>query len=381
MNGSGKMTNSGLQMSRRIRRTPFTDKAECHGVSGFTVVNHTLLPKGYQKTVEEDYWHLREHVQIWDVACQRQVEIAGPDAAKLTQMLTPRDLRSLKVGQCFYVPIIDDNAGMINDPVLLKLTNTKFWLSVADSDLLLWAKGLAVGFGLDVEIFEPDVSPLAVQGPKAEALMTDIFGNQILDIPFFGFKAIPMFGNDQVIARSGYSKQGGFEIYLHGSHFGNELWDLIWKAGEPYNIWPGSPNLIERIEGGLMSYGNEFNIFNNPLECGFEHLCCFTDEVSYIGKDALKKISLSGPVKKICGIKFGGPKTSACTVPYKVFSESMELIGEITSAIYSPRLATNVGLGMLKFNYTGIGQAVLVSTSPGKYLSGAVSKLPFDERS
>ena len=381
MNSSGKMTNSGLQMSRRIRRTPFTDKAESHGVSGFTVVNHTLLPKGYQKTIEEDYWHLREHVQIWDVACQRQVEIVGPDAAKLIQMLTPRDLRSLRVGQCFYVPIIDDNAGMINDPVLLKLANTKFWLSVADSDLLLWAKGLAVGFGLDVEIFEPDVSPLAVQGPKAEALMTDIFGNQILDIPFFGFKAIPMFGNDQVIARSGYSKQGGFEIYLHGSHFGNELWDLIWKAGQSHNIWPGSPNLIERIEGGLMSYGNEFNISNNPLECGFEHLCCFTDEISYIGKDALKKILLSGPAKKICGIKFGGPKTSACTVPYKVFSESMEIIGEITSAIYSPRLATNVGLGMLKSKYTEIGQAVLVSTSPGKYLDGAVSKLPFDEGS
>ena len=375
------MTNNGLQMSRRIRRTPFTDKAESHGVSGFTVVNHTLLPKSYQKTVEEDYWHLREHVQIWDVACQRQVEIAGPDAAELTQMLTPRDLRSLKVGQCFYVPIIDDNAGMINDPVLLKLDNNKFSLSIADSDLLLWVKGLAVGLNLDVDIFEPDVSPLAVQGPKAEALMTDIFGDQILDIPFFSFKAIPIFGKDQVIARSGYSKQGGFEIYLQGSHFGNELWDLIWKAGKPYNICPGSPNLIERIEGGLMSYGNEFNRSNNPLECGFEHLCCFTDEINYIGKDALKKILADGPVRKICGIKFGGPETSACTVPYKVFSESAELIGEITSAIYSPRLATNVGLGMLKSKYTEVDQAVLVSTSPGKYLGGVVSKLPFDEGS
>ena len=375
------MTNSGLQMSRRIRRTPFTDKAEAHGASGFTVVNHTLLPKSYQKTVEEDYWHLREHVQIWDVACQRQVEISGPDAAKFTQMLTPRDLRSLEVGQCFYVPIIDDNAGMINDPVLLKLAKNRFWLSIADSDVLLWARGLAVGLGVDVDIFEPDVSPLAVQGPKAEALMTDIFGEQIFDVPFFGFTVIPMFGKNQIIARSGYSKQGGFEIYLHGSHFGNELWDLIWKAGEPYNILPGSPNLIERIEGGLMSYGNEFNRFNNPLECGFEHLCCFADEINYIGKDALKKILLSGPVRKICGVKFDGPKTSACTVPYKVFSKSMELIGEITSAIYSPRLATNIGLGMLKSNYTKIGQTVLVSTSAGKYLNGAVSNLPFDKRS
>jgi len=373
------MTESGLQMSRRIRRTPFTDKVESHGVSGFTVVNHTLLPKGYQKTVEEDYWHLREHVQIWDVACQRQVEIMGPDAATLVQMLTPRDLRNLRIGQCYYVPIIDDDAGMINDPVLLKLDDTKFWLSIADSDVLLWAKGLSFGLGLDVNILEPDVSPLAVQGPKAEALMSDIFGDQILDIPFFGFKFISIFGTDQVVARSGYSKQGGFEIYLRGSHFGNELWDLVWNAGRPYNICPGSPNLIERIEGGLMSYGNEFNRSNNPLECGFEHLCCYDDEINYIGKSALKKISCNGPEKRICGIKFDGTKTVACTTPYKVFSESTELIGQITSAIYSPRLETNVGLGMIKSSYTDIGQPVLVSTSPGKYLGGVVSKLPFDK--
>lgn len=374
------MTESGLQMSRRIRRTPFTDKAESHGVSGFTVVNHTLLPKGYKKTVEEDYWHLREHVQIWDVACQRQVEIVGTDAPRLVQMLTPRDLRKLRVGQCYYVPIIDDNAGMINDPVLLKLDDTKFWLSIADSDVLLWARGLAVGLGLDVDILEPDVSPLAVQGPKAETLISDIFGEQILDIPFFGFKIIPIFGTDQVIARSGYSKQGGFEIYMRGSHFGNELWDLVWNAGQAYNISPGSPNLIERVEGGLMSYGNEFNRDNNPLECGFEHLCCLADQINYVGKDALKKISKNGPVRRICGIKFEGPETGACTVPYKVFSKSSKLIGEITSAIYSPRLKTNVGLGMLGSNYTDIGSSVLVSTYPGQYLNGVVSKIPFEEQ-
>ena len=374
------MTESGLQMSRRIRRTPFTDKVESHGVSGFTVVNHTLLPKGYQKTVEEDYWHLREHVQIWDVACQRQVEIVGTDAPTLIQMLTPRDLRNLRVGQCYYVPIIDDNAGMINDPVLLKLDDTKFWLSIADSDVLLWARGLAVGLGLDVDVLEPDVSPLAIQGPKAEALISDLFGKQILDIPFFGFKNISIFGTNQVIARSGFSKQGGFEIYLRGSHFGDELWDLIWNAGQSYNICPGSPNLIERIEGGMMSYGNEFNRDNNPLECGLGHLCCFADEINYVGKAALKKISKNGPVRKICGIKFEGPKTTACTVPYKVFSESSEFIGEITSAIYSPRLKTNVAIGMLGSNYTNIGNSVLVSTYPGQYLNGMVSKLPFDER-
>jgi len=179
------MGGSGLNMSRRIRRTPYTDKVEGCGVSGFTVVNHMLLPKLFNKTVEEDYWHLRENVQIWDVSCQRQVEIIGPDAEKLVQIMTPRYIGNMKIGQCLYIPLLDENAGMINDPVLLKLEHNHFWLSIADSDVLLWTKGLAYGFNYNVKILEPDVYPLAIQGPKAEALMASIFGDKVKEIKIF----------------------------------------------------------------------------------------------------------------------------------------------------------------------------------------------------
>ncbi len=191
------------------------------------------------------------------------------DAARLVQMMTPRDLRKARFGQGLYVPLIDDNAGMLNDPVLQKRGDDHFWLSIADSDILLWAKGLAYGMRLDVEINEPDVSPLAIQGPKAVDLMADLFGERIRVLPHFGFAMFDVLGTQQLIARSGYSKQGGYEIYLQGGQLGSDLWDMIWDAGQAYNITPGCPNLIERIEGGLLSYGNEFTCENNPLECGF----------------------------------------------------------------------------------------------------------------
>ncbi|MBT6415298.1 MAG: dimethylsulfoniopropionate demethylase [Candidatus Puniceispirillum sp.] len=371
------MAQSGLNMSRRIRRTPFTDKVEEHGVRGFSVVNHMLLPKAFTPSVEDDYWHLREHVQIWDVAVQRQVQITGPDAARLVQLMTPRDVRSAKVGQCLYVPMIDENAGMLNDPVLIKLADDKFWLSIADSDVLFWAKGLALGLRLNVTIEEPDVSPLAIQGPKAAPLMVELFGDAIHDLGYFQFGMFDVLGTQQLIARSGYSKQGGFEIYLQGGHLGSDLWDMIWQAGQAYNITPGCPNLIERIEGGLMSYGNEFTRDNNPLECGFESLCYFGDEIDYIGKDALHDIAKQGPNKVLRGVKFGGGKAPPCGKPFPVTTHNGVQLGQVTSGIYSPRLECNVGMSMIAKGYWDFGTELLVHTPDGIAREGTIESLPF----
>lgn len=371
------MSESGLNMSRRIRRTPYTDRVEAHGVRGFSVVNHTLLPKAFAASVEEDYWHLREHVQIWDVACQRQVEVKGPDAARLVQMMTPRDLRKVSFGQGLYVPLIDDNAGMLNDPVLQKLGNDHFWLSIADSDILLWSKGLAYGMRLDAEINEPDVSPLAVQGPKAVDLMADLFGERIRALPYFGFAMFDVLGTQQLIARSGYSKQGGYEIYLQGGHLGSDLWDIIWDAGQAYNITPGCPNLIERIEGGLLSYGNEFTRENNPLECGFGPFCYLGDDIDYIGKSALLKIAANGPAQRICGIRFFGGKAPPCGKPFPVTTTDGTQVGQITSGIFSPRLDCNVGLSMILRSHWDVGTSLVVHTPDGVARDAIVSALPF----
>jgi dimethylsulfoniopropionate demethylase len=368
--------SDGLNMSRRIRRTPYTDRVETAGVRGFSVVNHMLLPKAFKPTVEQDYWHLREHVQLWDVSCQRQVEIAGPDAAKLVQWMTPRDISSAAVGHCLYVPIVDEIGGLINDPVLLKLANDRFWLSIADSDVLLYAKGLAIGAGLDVYICEPDVSPLAIQGPKAEDLLADIFGEDIRKIGFFKFDIFDFHGTKQLIARSGYSRQGGFEIYLDDCALGSALWDCIWDAGQPYNITPGCPNLIERIEGGLFSYGNEMTQENNPMEIGLEKYCTLDGSVEFIGLKALEKIASEGVAREMRGIIFDGTPCPTCSTPWPVMVGDQQ-VGQITSAIWSPRLNQNVGLSMIERKYWGNGQAVTISCTDNTFRNGTVTTLPF----
>jgi len=360
-----------LAVSRRLRSTPYTPRIEALGVSDYSVVNHTVLPKGFGRSVEDDYWHLREHVQLWDVSCQRQVDIQGEDAAKLVQLMTPRDLRSAKVGQCLYAPLIDQQAGMLNDPVILKLASNHFWLSIADSDVLLWAKGLATGYNLNVSLVEPDVSPLAVQGPKADALMARVFGDAIHDIAFFRFKTLDFKQRPLVIARSGYSKQGGFEIYLDDSSLGLELWDALWQAGEDLDVAPGSPNLIERVEAGLLSYGNEFTNANNPIECGLEEYCCFDNDLSYIGKEALFQIRTVGPRQRIRRIHFDGDKCPPCASIWSL-SANDETVGFVSTAIWSPRLQCNISLGMLCEGFWEAGQQVLVHCADGTARDGEV---------
>jgi dimethylsulfoniopropionate demethylase len=373
------MSTSGLNMSRRIRRTPFTDRVEQHGVRGFSVVNHMLLPKAFAPSVEEDYWHMREHVQIWDVSCQRQVEIQGPDAARLVQWMTPRDISKARVGQCLYVPLIDDKAGMVNDPVLLKLALDHFWLSIADSDVLLWAKGLALGAALKVSVREPDVSPLSVQGPKAEDLMAKLFGEHIRGIRFFHFDYVDFQGTRQLVERGGYSKQGGFEIYLHDSALGSALWDAVWEAGQEFNITPGCPNLIERIEGGLLSYGNEFTLENNPLECGLGKFCSVDSGLEYLGREALQAIAAQGHAREIRGVQFDGGPCPPCGKPWPVHAGDAQgpQIGRITSAAWSPRLQRNVGLSMIEKAYWNPGQTVTVCSADGLHRPGVVCALPF----
>ncbi len=364
-----------LAVSRRQRSTPYTPRVEALGVSDYSIVNHTVLPKGFGRSIEEDYWHLREHVQLWDVSCQRQVELKGPDAGHLAQLMTPRDLRKARAGQCLYAPLIDQQAGMLNDPVILKHNDHHFWLSIADSDVLLWAKGLALGYGHNVELREPDVSPLAVQGPKADALMEAVFGSAVHDIRFFNFAWLDFRGHPMLVARSGYSKQGGFEIYLDNSALGLDLWDALWEAGQPFAVAPGCPNLIERVEGGLLSYGNEFNNENNPIECDMDKYCSTDPDLEFIGKDALAEIRAQGPARSIRGVVFDGDKCPPCANTWRLTVDD-QYAGYLSTAVWSPRLKSNIALGMLEKNYRDAGNVVIVECSDGTLREGVVSILP-----
>ena len=368
------MKNFPIVKSRRLRSTPYTSRIERQGVTAYTVYNHMLLPAAFG-SLEDSYHHLKEHVQIWDVAGERQVEISGKDSAKLVQLMTCRDLSKSKDGRCYYCPILDDEAGIINDPVVLRLNENRWWISIADSDVILFAKGLAIGNKFDVKIIEPNVDIMAVQGPKSFKLMEKVFGDKITKLKFFGFDYFDFQGTKHLIAQSGWSKQGGYEIYVENTKSGLDLYDHLFDIGKEFNVKPGCPNLIERIESGLLSYGNDFDNNDNPLECGFDQYVSLDSEINFLGKEELKKIKLDGIKKKLMGIKFDAKEISL-SGSLDLKDEDGNIIGELRSACYSPHFGKVIGIAMMKKSYWEVSQSVKAEIN-GNICNGNVCDLPF----
>jgi len=352
-----------LSISRRTRSTPYTNRITAAGVKAYTVYNHMLLATVFDNIVE-DYHHLKKHVQVWDIACERQIEVRGTDAARLIQMLTPRDMRAMTPGRCYYTPMVDETGGMLNDPVTIKLDDDRFWVSIADSDLLFWIKGIAYGLRLEVDVREADIWPLAVQGPKADDLVARIFGPYAREIRFFRGTMMPFHGVDLFVARSGYSKQGGFEIYVQGTEIAEPLWDALFEAGEDLNVRVGSPNLIERIEGGLLSYGSDMTAENTPHECGLDRFCQVEQAIGCVGRDALLRVSREGPIRQIRSLAIDGDAVPPCLDAWPVVANG-KTIGRVTSAAWSPDFETNVAIGMIRLSHWDDGTAVEVVTPDG----------------
>lgn len=330
------------------RKSCYFDATVVDGVRSFSVYNHMFIPAHFGDPAAE-YDRLMNSVAMWDVAAQRQVEIRGPDAGALIQYLTTRDMRSTKIGQGRYVPLCDHAGNLINDPVLLTLDENRFWLSIADSDIALWASGIAAERGMDVQVFEPDVSPLAVQGPKAEDVIADLFGDWVRELKYFGFKQTDLDGIPMILARSGWSKQGGFELYLQDSKYGSDLWGKVKAAGQPHGIGPGAPNDLERLESGLVSYGADGRLQVNPcnpFEIGLGKLVDF-DKGDFVGKTALQKIAAMGVKRQRTGFIIDGD-------PLCHFEDSLPVtdglgtpVGTLSEAVYSLRKAGNIGVGMI----------------------------------
>ena len=368
------MKSYPIAKSRRVRSTPYTSRIENQGVTAYTVYNHMLLPAAFG-SLEESCDHLKKNVQIWDVAAERQVEISGKDAAKLVQLMTCRDLSKSKVGRCYYCPLIDENGNLVNDPVILKLAEDRWWISIADSDVIFFAKGLASGNKFDVKIFEPIVDILAVQGPKSFDLMEKVFGEKIKELKFFGFDYFTFNGAKHLIARSGWSKQGGFEIYVENTDSGLKLYDHFFEIGKEFNVRPGCPNLIERIESGLLSYGNDFDNNDNPFQCGFDKYIDLETDINFLGKDKLKKIKEKGIDRKLMGVQIDLTKI-LLTSSLDIKNNEGNIIGELRSACYSPHFKKVIGIAMIKEPYCKASSSGTIEID-GNSLALKVCDLPF----
>ena len=334
-----------LAASPRLRTTPFHDRVLAAGAQAFSVYNHMLLPLVYESW-EADYRHLVERVQLWDVSVERQVEIRGRDALALVELMTPRDIARCAIGQCKYAPLADEHGGIVNDPLILRLAEDHFWVSIADSDVLLWAKGLAAGRGFDVEVREPDVSPLALQGPLADDVAEAVFGPWTRSLRFFRFRETELDGIPLVVARSGWSKQGGFEVYLRDGALGGRLWDRIMDAGAPHDIRPGAPNLIERIESRLISYGTDVTLDHDPFEAGLDAFCDLDKPAEYLARAALDERRGRTPTRRLGRVVIAGGRIEPNIAPMPLHVAGTRA-GFVTSSAWSPRQERNVALAMV----------------------------------
>ena len=364
-----------LTPTKRISRTPFSSKIEDQ-VKGVTVYNHMILPTIF-KDAEEDCRHLKSEVQVWDVSVQRQVEIVGKDAATLLELLTPRNVKDMNPNKCLYAPMVNQNGGMINDPVLLRVDEDRYWISIADSDVLLWVSGIAAALKLNVEVSEPSVAPLAIQGPKSRLLMKRIFGNEMDYFSYFDLRKLK-FGKHTInVARTGWSKQGGFEIYVEGTEYANELWEELFTNGKDLNVRPGCPNQIERIESGLLSYGSDMTVQNSPFECGLGRFCEIDANSTCIGSEALENIASNGPSKVLRYFDVKGDNVPFCHDHWPIINNKK--VGEITSGIFSTEFNTNVAIGIVDVEYAIEGTKLQVLID-NKLRDAFVKERPFNPK-
>jgi glycine cleavage system aminomethyltransferase T len=373
------MTNKNFGFGTQIRKSPYFDSTVKWGATGFSVYNHMYIPRDFGSP-EQNFWNLIEKSILCDVAVERQVEITGPDAFKFTQLLTPRDLSKLAVGQCKYVLITNNEGGILNDPVLLRLAENHFWLSLADSDILLWAQGVAVNSGLNVQIKEPDVSPLQLQGPTSGEIMIKLFGEDIKDLKYYWLREYNLDGIPLIVSRTGWSSELGYEIYLRDGTKGNELYEKIMEAGKEHGLQPGHTSSIRRIEGGMLSYHADADINTNPFELGFDRLVNLDSDINFIGKEALKKIKHNGITRKQVGIEIDCKPLSGPNTTFWELKKNNVNIGKVTSAVYSPRLKKNIALAMVSVEQSEIGNEFQVTTNEGTFNCIVVEKPFYDPK-
>ncbi|MEM8687426.1 MAG: glycine cleavage T C-terminal barrel domain-containing protein [Pseudomonadota bacterium] len=374
-----KSQRTGFSFGTQVRKSPFTDAALRWGAKGFSVYNHMYIPRDFGDPVQ-NFWNLVNDAILCDVAVERQVEITGPDAARFTQLLSPRDLSGCAIGQCKYVLLTDQDGGVINDPILLRLGENHFWLSIADSDVLLWAKGVATHAGLDVQICEPDVSPLQLQGPKSRDILRAAFSDAPAELRYYRFMEYDWNGVPLIISRTGWSSELGYEIFLRDGRAGDALWQHLMETGEPHGLNPGHTSSIRRIEGAMLSYHADMDLSVNPLELGMDRLLDLDGDFTFIGKDALRAERDRGPQRLSVGLEIeGAPFTGPNTARWPVVQDGHE-VGYVSSAIHSPRLDKNIALALVARNCSELGQTATVETEFGARAAKVVPKPFFDPK-
>ena len=365
-----------IGIGTRIRKSPYFNSTIKYGVKGFTIYNKMYLPTGFSSPVEE-YLSLINDVTFGDFAAERQVEVSGPDAFDFIKYINPRNLSKCDIGDCKYIVLTDSNGCIINDACLIRLEDDKFWVSPGDGDVLLWLQGVAMHSGMNVNICEPDVSPLQISGPKAGRLIQKLFAGEHDNLGYYKAKETSLENIPMVIARTGWSGELSYELYLQDRKLGNSLFELVYEAAKEFNGNVIAPNNIRTIEGGLLSYGSDFGREHNPYTIGLDRLVDVDQDIDFIGKEALKKIKENGTTSKLIGVEMDGDPIDK--VPehfWTVLNLEGKKIGRLSRCIYSPRLKKNIGLAIVDTLASEEGSKVIIESTQQKY-NAVICKLPW----
>ncbi len=389
-------TPTELLISTRVRKSPYWHLSHQAGCWRATVYNRIYHPRGYVRpedggaTVEYDA--LVNHVTLWNVAVERQIRVAGPDAEAFVNYVITRDATRIQPMNGKYVILCNEKGGILNDPVLLRLSENEFWFSLSDSDVMFWLQGVNVGRKANVEIDEIDVCPVQIQGPKSVALMTDLVGDQVGELPSYGLMEATVAGCDVVVSQTGFSGEKGYEIYLRDATLHAEkLWDAVLAAGEAHNLMVIAPAHQRRIAAGILSWGQDMDAETLPFQCNLGYQVPRTKAADYIGRARLEEVRSLVEAGKppfrltLAGLALGGRPIEEYAPDFWLISGSDggKPVGYVTSPWYSPELETNIALGYVPCAMATPGTRVKVwlpdayQTDPGQPVDGTVTEVPF----
>ena len=357
------------------RKSPMFEATRRAGCTAYDIYNHMYLP-GYFDDPEVEYYALNNDVTLWDVGVERTVQVSGPDAGRLIDRITCRDLTKCAVGQGKYMIVTAPDGGIINDPVLLHVAQDTWWMQLADSDAGLYALGVLASSGMDAEVTLPDVHPVQVQGPKAVKTLQKLVGDQILDLKYYWCDSYEIAGIPVVISRTGWTAIPGFEVNLLDFARGTELWDAILAAGEEFDIRPIAPCEARRIEAGIFNYGSDITLLDTPFHVtGLERLVEEQPQ-DYIGKEALERIRRDGVDRKLVGIVLEGDELRAEMSEAWPVRHDGRQVGRMTDAVWSPGLKQNIGYVWVPTELAGPGITLDVESENGP-LTGTTAAIPF----
>jgi glycine cleavage system aminomethyltransferase T len=368
-------TTTKLYFGPWYRRSPFFEATIRAGCKAFDIYNKMYLPAEYDD-VETEYWALTEGVTLWDVGVERTVQVSGPHADRLIDLLTCRDLTRCAVKQGKYMLVLAPDGGIVNDPVLLHVDENVWWMQLADSDAGLYAMGVLHSSGLDAEVTYPDVHPVQVQGPKAASTLAKIAGEGIYDLRYYWCDRFTIGDIPVVISRTGWSAVPGFELNLLDGTRGGELWHAIMTAGEEFEIRPIAPNEARRVEAGIFNYGSDMTLADSPFHVmGLERLVEEQPQ-DYIGKAALERLRREGVDRKLVGIEFDEGEPFAGSTAAWPARHDGRAVGRVTNGVWSPGLGRNIGYVWVPIELADPGTRLEVESEHGT-VTGRTAAIPF----